>query len=481
MKLVSTRNANESVEFSQAILAPSASKGGLYSPLSLPKFDGYKFKDLSYKDFALKLIQSFEFKLDKLFERALKSYEKFDEKSCEKHLKFSGKSCPIRLFKVNDKLYINELYHGPTRAFKDMALQPFASLVSELAKDKNMLIICATSGDTGPATLKAFESTLNSRVVCLYPAFGTSSFQALQMTSLRAKNLKSLAIKGDFDAAQRALKDLLADEDFKKSLNLAKIELTAANSVNFGRILFQIIYHYYALVQIDKEADIIVPSGNFGDALGAYYAKKMGAKIRRIKIASNSNNILTDFFTKGEYDLRNRVLQKTISPAMDILISSNVERLIFDKFGDKRTKELYEKLKNESFFKLTKDELNELKKDFEAEFCTDRECKKFIKDFSKIALIDPHTATCFKFKNDKTSIITSTAEWVKFVPSMFEALFDKPCVDEKNAMLEITRAYNYDLKSELLALFDEGQVEGKIYEVAELKNTILQWIKGDRK
>ena len=477
MKLVSTRDTADSVEFAQALLAPSASGGGLYAPLTLPKFDGYAFGELSYADFALKLIASFEFGLESLFKSALQSYESFDSQKHIRHLKFSGKSCPVRIFKAHERLFINELYHGPTRAFKDMALQPFAVLLRLLNPSQRLLIMCATSGDTGPATLYAFANSANARVACLYPASGTSRFQALQMTSLKAQNLKVCAINGDFDAAQKALKTLLADSEFKAALEAHQTSLTAANSVNFGRILFQIIYHYYALVQIGANADIIVPSGNFGDALGAYYAKKMGAKMGRIKIASNANNVLTELFTRGVYDLRTRSLQKTISPAMDILLSSNVERLIFDKFGAKRTAELYYQLASEKFFALSKTELDALREDFDADFCTDSECKKFIKNFAKTALIDPHTATCFKLLDPaKPTIITSTAEWSKFVPSMFEALFESPCADEKAAMLKIAAAYNYDLKPEIPALFDKAQNESRIYEVSELKSAILQWI-----
>lgn len=467
MKLNSTRNENESVDFARAILAPSASEGGLYAPLCLPKFNGYELKGLNYQEFALKLIKSFEFGFDELFKKALQSYAKFDDENC-----------PVRLTRINDKLFINELYHGPTRAFKDMALQPFGTLLSALAGDKNFLIMCATSGDTGPATLKSFENEARVKVACLYPATGTSRFQALQMTSLDAPNLKVFAINGNFDDAQKALKTLLADGEFKGALKANEMQLSAANSVNFGRILFQIIYHYYALVKLNEKADVIVPSGNFGDALGAYYAKKMGANIRRIKIASNSNNILSDFFTKGEYDLRGRALKKTISPAMDILVSSNVERLIFDKFGANRTKELYEQLKNESFFKLTASELESLKADFDADFCTDTECKAFIKSFAKHSLIDPHTATCFKLVDkSKLTLITSTAEWSKFTPSMCEALFDKACADEKSAMLEIAQKFNYALKPQIPALFDKAQSQTRVYEVSELKDEILRWIR----
>lgn len=471
MRLVSTRNAAQSVDFREALLSPSAAEGGLYAPPELPKFNGYEFSGLSYQEFALKLIESFEFGKNELFKAALKSYAKFD-----------NSECPLNLFKAKPHLFINELYHGPTRAFKDMALQPFGRLLPSLAPEQKLLIMCATSGDTGPATLKAFanddiKGVERIRVVCIYPATGTSAFQALQMTSQRALNVKSFAINGDFDAAQKALKELLADSEFKAALSASKTALSAANSVNFGRILFQIIYHYYALVKIASKCDIIVPSGNFGDALGAYYAKKMGAKIGRIKIASNANRILTDFFTRGEYDLRGRALIKTISPAMDILVSSNVERLVFDKFGDKRTKELFLQLKNEGFFKLNLDELDALRAEFDAAFCTDSECKAYIKDFARVSLIDPHTATCFKLIDPATpTLITSTAQWVKFVPSMVSALFKRKCIDEKAEMLEISREFKDEIKPEILSLFDEKAENARIYEISELKSAILSWI-----
>ncbi|TQR34645.1 threonine synthase [Campylobacter sp. MIT 99-7217] len=467
MKLVSTRAKGEEASFKEALLSPSTKDGGLFAPLVLPKFNGYELKDLSYENFALKLIQSFEFGEDEAIKRALKTYQCFD-----------NEACPIELTKISQKLFINELYHGPTRAFKDMALQPFGVLLQEFAQGKNFLIMCATSGDTGPATLKSFENLEHIRVVCIYPSSGTSRVQALQMQSLNHNNLKVFAINGNFDDAQNTLKTLLLDKGFKEALKRLDIELSAANSVNFGRILFQIIYHYYACVKIGENVDIIVPSGNFGDALGAYYAKKMGAKIDKIKIASNENNILTDFFTKGEYDLRGRVLKKTLSPAMDILISSNIERLLFDKFKDTRTKELYEQLKTQKFFKLSPNELELLQEDFEADFCTDEQCLNFIDEFSKTMLIDPHTATCLKLLDrQKTAIITATAEWTKFTPSMYEALYHEKCLDEKAAIIDIAERFSAGVKMSILDLFDADIKQDKIYEAKSLKNEILEWIK----
>ena len=203
----------------------------------------------------------------------------------------------------------------------------------------------------------------------------------------------------------------------------------------------------------------------------------MGARIGKIKIAANSNNILSEFFNTGEYDLRNKKLVKTISPAMDILISSNIERLIFHLFGDKRCKELFTSLKENNFFKLNKDELKLLQEDFEADFCTDLECKAYIKDFAKTCIIDPHTATCLKLvDNNKTQIISSTAEWTKFAPSMYEALFDKEVIDEQDALIDIAQYYEIGIKREILDLFNEKQKELKIYQKDAVKNAILEFV-----
>lgn len=467
-------------KFSDALLNPSSVYGGLFAPKELPKLSSKFFKkERNYEEFALKVIEKFDFDVNmSSFKKALKRYKEFDDKNL-----------PIKIKKISKKLYINELFHGPTRAFKDMALQPFGVILDELAKDRfeKYLIMCATSGDTGPATLNTFEKSKNIKVVCLYPANGTSEVQRLQMITSKGKNLKVIGINGSFDDAQRALKALLNDENFKERLLKENLSLSAANSVNFGRILFQILYHLYAYsyllfnqkINDDEDIDIIVPSGNFGNALGAYYAKKMGAKIGMIKIASNTNNILTELFNTGVYDLRGKELVKTMSPAMDILISSNVERLLFDKFGAVRTKELMCNLNQNKFYELSKDELKELQKDFVADFCSDEECTKFIKKCAKDSnLIDPHTATCFKMVEDhKFSVITSTAHWVKFTPSMIKAIKNEDMVDEKKQMIKLAKEFDSKVPKSILSLFDDKINHGDIVNQDDIKNTILKWIK----
>ena len=308
------------------------------------------------------------------------------------------------------------------------------------------------------------------------------------MINADAANLKVIGVKGDFDDAQRALKTLLASENFKSELAKNGLKLSAANSVNFGRILFQIIYHVYAYVRLlaageikeGESIDIIVPSGNFGNALGAYYAKKTGAKIGKIKIVSNANNILTELFTSGRYDLRGKELVKTISPAMDILISSNVERLLFDKLGAVRCKELMDALATQKFYELTPIELAALCEDFSADFCGDKECENFIKEqAARGVIVDPHTATCFKATQNLSAptVITSTAHWVKFAPSMFKAIKGRALTDEKAGLEALASEFKDAVPSSIAALFTQTPIHKDTLGTAELESKILEWIK----
>lgn len=478
MKLVSTRDEKCTANLSEALLNPSAAFGGLYAPKKLPKFGESFFKkamDLSYSELAIEIIKAFDFDIDiEIFKKALKRYESFDDSTC-----------PVKISKIDKKLYLNELYHGPTRAFKDMALQPFGEILDALAeaRGEKYLVMAATSGDTGPATLQTFSNAKNVKVVCLYPQNGTSEVQRLQMVNAKGQNLKVIGIKGNFDDAQNALKMLLNDDDFRSELDKNGLKLSAANSVNFGRILFQIIYHFYAYIYLLKSAaiepgesiDVIVPSGNFGNALGAYYAKKMGVKIKKIKIASNENNVLTEFFIKGKYNLKKRKLIKTMSPAMDILISSNVERLLFDKLGDKKTKKLMEKLKNNAEYKVDLKDFRE----FKAKFCTDKKCAENIRSVAKNGiLIDPHTATCLSFKPKKrVNVIASTAHWVKFTPSMIKAIKGAEIIDEKAQMIELAKEFKQNIPQNILELFGSEEIHKDIVEKESIKDQILGWIK----
>jgi len=435
MKFTETRGNDgkklSSVPFSEAILSPSASYGGLYVPEALPNLDSdFLEGHLSshYKELALDFLQAFGIDIEtEVLESALSRYDAFDDPSN-----------PVPLSKIEEDCFVSELYHGPTRAFKDMALQPFGYVLSKLAQKRgeHYLIMAATSGDTGPATLETFKNQEGVQVACLYPDGGTSDVQRLQMVTEDAQNLKVIGVEGNFDDTQNTLKDLLASEDFKAELADRNIKLSAANSVNFGRIIFQIIYHIHSYLELVRKEEIkmgekiylVVPSGNFGNALGAYYAKKAGLPIEKILISSNINNILTDWITNGAYDLTTRELIQTESPAMDILKSSNVERIMFDKFGAERTKELMDALATDSKYQLTAEELALLREDFDASFSDDDECETVVGEYAqKGYIMDPHTATCMRAyqtlrEKDLKTVVYSTAEWTKFSPAVSKAL-----------------------------------------------------------
>ena len=232
---------------------------------------------------------------------------------------------------------------------------------------------------------RSFKNRANVQVACLYPDGGTSDVQRLQMVTEDATNLKVIGINGVFDDAQNALKRLLASDDFKSQLKSKHISLSAANSVNFGRIIFQIIYHIHSYLELVRQGAttmgekvyLNVPSGNFGNALGGYYAWKMGLPVEKIIISSNENNVLTKLIKTGKYDLRGCAVVGTTSPAMDILKSSNVERILYDMFGAERTRELMDNLEEYNFYQITKDELAKLQESFSADFCNGEEGKKY--------------------------------------------------------------------------------------------------------
>ena len=488
MKFIETRGNDgikpKEVEFSEAILSPLASFGGLYVPKSLPDFGEEFLKKhiaSSYKELAKDVLKSFEIDIeDELIDEALARYDEFDDSSN-----------PVPVVKVKDDLYISELYHGPTRAFKDMALQPFGVILSKLAQQRgeNYLIMAATSGDTGPATLETFKNKANIRVCCLYPDGGTSDVQRLQMVTEDAPNLKVIGVKGNFDDTQEALKSLLASSEFKEALETKDIKLSAANSVNFGRIIFQTIYHIHSYLELLRDGKIelgekiylIVPSGNFGNALGAYYVKRAGVPIEKILIASNSNNILTDLIENGVYDLKNRELIQTNSPAMDILKSSNVERVLFDKFGAVRTKELMESLNSEGYYKLTEDELKEIRSDFLAVYSTDDEVlEKIVEFLNNGYLMDPHTATCIKAYNEKRekmlpTVAYSTAEWTKFSPTITKAL-GLEAKNDKEALKQISIKFNAKIPKIVEELFIKEPVHLKIIEKSGIMQEMLNFL-----
>ena len=475
------------VSFSEAILNPSSSFGGLYVPKNLPNLgDNFIENHInkSYKELAFDILKAFEIDIeDNEIKKALDLYDNFD-----------NPSNPSPVVKVKDDLYVNEQYHGPTRAFKDMALQPFGSIFSSIAQKRreNYLILAATSGDTGPAALNTFRNKKNIQVVCMYTDGGTSDVQRLQMVCENGENLKVLGIKGNFDDAQNALKTLLASNNFKNELNKDNIKLSAANSVNFGRIIFQIIYHFWSYLELIRQNAIkngekiylVVPSGNFGNVLGAYYAQKMGLNIEKLLVASNENNILTEWINTGVYDIREKSLKLTKSPAMDILKSSNIERVIYDLFGAERTKELMEDLNKNNIFKMSSEETKELQKYFSATFSNDSFGNSTIKEFLYNGyLMDPHTATCIKAYNELKekplkTVIYSTAEWTKFSPTVLNALKqDTIKYSDKEALDEISSKFNATLPQSIKDLFNAKINHDSVIDKENIESEIIKFIR----
>ncbi len=489
MKFIETRGNDgqhpEKVSFSEAILAPISSFGGIYSPETLPDL-GEAFLNThfnsNYKTLARAVLTAFDIDIEAgIIDKALSLYDTFDDPEN-----------PVPVVKVKEDLYVSELWHGPTRAFKDMALQPFGTVLSSIAQNRNehYLILAATSGDTGPAALETFKNKSNVQVACMYPDGGTSDVQRLQMVTEDAANLKVIGVIGDFDDTQNALKRLLASKAFKDTLKEKNILLSAANSVNFGRIIFQTIYHIHSylelvrqnVIQMGDKVYLDVPSGNFGNALGGYYAIKMGLPVEKILIASNNNNILTKFITTGAYDLRSSSVIPTTSPAMDILKSSNIERILFDLFGTRRTKELMSQLDNDKHYQLSDTELKQIQSIFSADFCNDDEGKKYIKDaFSNGYLMDPHTATCFKTFDtcrDKplTTIVYSTAEWTKFSPVIANALTGEVDANDSDALQSIASKAGIEIPAIISGLFDKEITQKTIIEKDKIESEILSFL-----
>ena len=475
----STRGGEKKVSLQDAILDPAAFAGGLYVPEFIPKLDLEYLKsninDIRYIDLALNVLSIFGINMrnNELFS-ILDNYKNWD-----------NPENPAPVVTLYDGLYVQELWHGPTRAFKDMALAPFGSLLSYLAleKDEHYLIATATSGDTGPAALNGIRDKPNIKMFCMYPDGGTSEVQKSQMVTEEGKNSKIVGVKGNFDDTQNALKSMLASKKFNEELESMGYKLSAANSVNFGRIMFQIVYHIWGYLELVRKGSIefgedincVIPSGNFGNGLACYYAKTMGLPVKEIVLASNSNNVLTQFFMCGIYDLRNRELIKTNSPAMDILKSSNIERILYHLYGPDRTKELMEDLSENDRFELSENEFSKILSLFSADFATDTEVVQQIADtymeYSYIS--DPHTATAFvvmeKLGVYDNAIISSTAEWTKFSPTMAKAYY---CEDD--SLLGIASMLEITLPKQIEDLSSKKQVHFDVIPISDIEKEVLK-------
>ncbi len=435
----STRNKNINIHASAAIKQGISNEGGLFVPT--------EFKNVSMEKIAELCKEDYKGRAAYILGLVLDDFTQEEVKSCVENAytkeKFGDSPAPLK--KIDSSAFALELWHGPTCAFKDMALQILPHLTTcslkKTGEDKTVLILVATSGDTGKAALEGFADVEGTKILVFYPTDGVSNIQKLQMTTQDGKNVAVCGIYGNFDDAQNGVKAIFTDNKVKEILANKGYIFSSANSINWGRLAPQIVYYFSAYcdlinqgeIKLGEKINITVPTGNFGNILAAYYAMKMGLPVNKFICASNKNNILTDFIESGVYD-KNRSFFTTVSPSMDILISSNLERLLFDlcDCDDVKLNALMSSLKNEGKYTIDNDMLEKLQALFVGGYCDDigtKECiNKTFNDFGYV--IDTHTAVAVKVYNEyrqKTNdttktVIASTASPFKFNEAVIEAL-----------------------------------------------------------
>ena len=432
----STRNSDKTVTASQAILKGLADDGGLFVPVSVPKLDVTmdELKDMSYQETAYAVMKQFftDFTEEELKHCINSAYDsKFDTEVI------------APLVKVGDTYHL-ELFHGATIAFKDMALSILPHLMITSARKNqvknDIVILTATSGDTGKAALAGFADVPGTKIIVFYPKGGVSHVQELQMVTQKGENTSVVAIHGNFDNAQSGVKAIFEDKELAAELDAKGYQFSSANSINIGRLVPQVVYYVYAYaklleneeIQAGEEINVTVPTGNFGNILAAYYAKQMGVPIAKLICASNDNKVLFDFFQTGVYD-RNREFILTSSPSMDILISSNLERLIYRIAGNDadKNRELMSALSGNGKYEIT-EEMKAQLADFYGNFASEAETAAEIRRlYEKCGyVIDTHTAVAsavygkyvVETGDHKTTVIASTASPFKFTRSVMDAI-----------------------------------------------------------
>lgn len=435
----STRGTGECVKASEAILKGLSKDGGLFVPTAIPKLDISmdRLAEMSYQEIAYEVMSRFltDFTEEELKACIAKAYDsKFDTQEIAPLVKAGG-------------AYYLELFHGATIAFKDMALSILPHLLTTSAKKNHVkneiVILTATSGDTGKAAMAGFADVPGTRIIVFYPKNGVSPIQEKQMVTQKGNNTYVVGITGNFDDAQTAVKKMFNDKAMEEELDKAGFQFSSANSINIGRLVPQVVYYVYAYVNLFKNGEIkdgekinvTVPTGNFGNILAAYYAKNMGLPIDKLICASNENKVLFDFFSTGSYD-RNRDFILTSSPSMDILISSNLERLIYRIAGENadKNREMMEQLSKGGIYQITEEMRSQLA-DFYGNFATEEETADAIKALYQNTgyVIDTHTAVAacvyekyVKDTKDSTkTVIASTASPFKFTRSVMDAIDSK--------------------------------------------------------
>lgn len=496
MLYVSTRGKTDLVSAAHAITRGLAADGGLFVPQRLPAMRMVDIKAMQNKPYTERAVDVLlqyltDFSEDELRECVNAAYaaEKFGDN-------------PVPLVQVNDNTAVLELWHGPTSAFKDMALQLLPHLLTRSIKKtgetNKVVILVATSGDTGKAALEGFADVEGTQIIVFYPSEGVSDIQKRQMITQMGKNVKVFGIEGNFDDAQRGVKEIFGNKALSDELAKKGYSFSSANSINWGRLVPQIVYYFSAYVDAVKAGKItagqpvnfVVPTGNFGDILAGYYAKLMGLPVDRLLCASNSNNVLTDFINTGVYD-RRREFYKTVSPSMDILVSSNLERLLYNvtEQDAARVADYMQRLNTEGFYQIDSDDLKKIQSEFFGAWVDELETKEAIgriyNDYHY--LMDTHTAVAwralekyrFLTSDDTYTIVLSTASPYKFADSVLSALEDGKQEDGEpfELLRKLNSATGVEIPPRMLALEQLPVLHSEIIpadkmELAVVKNLV---------
>ena len=491
MLFISTRGKSEPVSASKAITTGIAPDGGLYVPSQFPKLSIDDIKSLWQMDYAertafvlSKNLTEYDYK--RLENACKKAYDKFD-------------GDPAPLVKLDENEYVLELYHGPTHAFKDMALTVLPFLLKEgcviNGVEENVLILTATSGDTGKSALEGFKDNDGVKIMVFYPSEGVSKMQKMQMTTQEGANVNVCAVEGNFDDCQSAVKRIFNDSEVRAKIKEKGFVFSSANSINFGRLAPQIAYYFSTYSDLAEVGEInygdkvnfCVPTGNFGNILACYYAMQMGLPVGKLICASNKNKVLTDFFATGEYDIK-REFYKTTSPSMDFLISSNLERLVFEVSGrdcaltEKRMKDLVEK----GSYKVTDEEKKKLDELFYAGYCSEAQTEETILDyFEELSYtVDTHTAVGLKvagdfkeeFGEDQKVVCLSTASPYKFPTDVLRAITGKTEDDPFMASEKLCEESAMPIPENLTKLTNAKIRFNKVAKKAELLDEVLKFL-----
>ena len=493
MRYISTRGKDAAgVSSAYAIKTGLAKDKGLFMPENIPSLTTEEIENLiglSYPERAARVLEKYldDYTYEELLEDAEGAYSE------DKFRDF-----PAKLTDMKDGNFMLELWHGPTCAFKDMALQImprlFVRALRKCGEDKCALILVATSGDTGKAALEGYRNVDGTKVKVFYPIDGVSRVQKLQMQTQTGNNVSVTGIEGNFDDAQSGVKEIFANGEYAKELSQYNVFLSSANSINWGRLVPQIAYYVSAYcdmvkcgaIKLGEEIDVCVPTGNFGNIFACYLAKLMGLPVAKLICASNKNDVLTEFLRTGVYD-RNRVFHTTMSPSMDILISSNLERLLYVTLGAEKTAKYMDELTSLGKYTLSDDDFKKISCNFVGYSANEEETAKTIKSVyeNKNCLIDPHTAVAFtateKYtvdnKAERRILTVSTASAYKFAADVYTSLTGSVPADELEALDMLETLTGEPIPSPLKDLGNKEAIHTSVIKKTDMQDAVSAFAK----